>query len=324
MARPKTRGMERGVSPQRHVETALRQWLGSHHGVIGSKEALRLGATPANIQSKVRRGEWARMHRGVYRDTAVPTSPCQDLRAACVATAGFAVVSHVSAAWVWGLLRQAPATPELTVLRGTRDLHARTGLTIHRSGDLAPDRAVQRNAILVTNPMRTLVDTAGVVLPHQLAEAVDNAVAAKLVAITGLEAEIRQLSRRGRPGVGVLRRHLLDRGFVGAPAPSVLEARTHRLIGGTGLPEPSVELKVGDEGELRLDIAWAAILFAVEVDGYAYHFSPEHLRRDQARRNGLERAGWTVLVYTWLDVLREPARVAREITTTHRRLSASR
>ena len=37
----------------------------------------------------------------------------------------------------------------------------------------------------------------------------------------------------------------------------------------------------------------------VEVDGYAYHWSPEQKRYDDARRNKLWLRGFTVLVYDW-------------------------
>ena len=57
----------------------------------------------------------------------------------------------------------------------------------------------------------------------------------------------------------------------------------------------------------------------IEVDGYAYHSSPEQLQRDNARRNALEVEGWQFLVYTWLDVTREPRRVAAEIAAFYGR-----
>ncbi len=123
--------------------------------------------------------------------------------------------------------------------------------------------------------------------------------------------------------MGVLRHHLLDRGFIGTPPASVLEAKARRLILTLNLPVPAVELVVGDHGEYRLDIAWREIHLAIEVDGYVWHFSPAHLQRDANRRNRLQQAGWTVLVYTWRDVTAEPARMAREITAAYRRAAAA-
>ncbi|MDQ1355780.1 MAG: hypothetical protein QOG44_153 [Acidimicrobiaceae bacterium] len=315
------RGISMAVEPRRELEAKLRRWLRTHHGIISFHEALRLGATPSMIKSKVRRGEWERVYRSVYRDTATPPSPYQDLRAAYVATDRRAVVSHGSAAWVWDLLRQPPATPELSVPATTRLARGEPGFTLHRSRDLDVAQAVNRNGLVVTNPLRTIVDLAGSVLPDDLTEAVDSAVARRLVTVAGLEAEIERLARPGRAGTGALRRHLFDRGFIGAPPPSVLEARIRRLIVGLGLELPKIEYTAGEDGQYRLDLAWPAIMLAVEVDGYVWHFSPECKERDETRRNHLQQAGWTVLVYNWRQVIREKDGVGREIIGMHRRLS---
>ena len=309
--------MEKGVN--RQLAAQLRQWLSHHHSVIGISEARTLGASSSDVRSMVRRGEWELRHRSVYCDAAAPRTPYQALRAAGIATGG--VASHASAAWVWGLLDRPPDVPEITVVLGTRDSRGHEGITVHRSTDLQLAVVTERHAIVVTNPLRALVDLAGTATPNQLTEAVDCALSRKLVTTAGLEAEIGRLSRRGRPGVAVLRAHLRERGFTGAPEPSVLEAHTQRLIVRANLPLPVIECRAGDEGEYRLDLAWAAILFAVEVDGYAWHWSPEHTRRDEARRNALRDQGWTLRVYTWVDVVREPERVVREITAMYRRLS---
>ncbi len=165
-----------------------------------------------------------------------------------------------------------------------------------------------------------MVDVAGTVGPGQLTEAVDTALALKLVTTAGLQAEIDRLSRRGRDGVAVLRYHLLDRGFIGAPEPSVLEAHTRRLILRSGLPIPAVEYHAGPDGHYRLDFAWVEILLAIEVDGYAWHFSVEHKRHDDARRNRLQAAGWKVLVYSWTQIVREPAQVVEEIRANYLQL----
>jgi REase_MTES_1575/Transcriptional regulator, AbiEi antitoxin len=309
------------VSTRNQVEADLRRWLRSHHGVIGYNEALRLGASPGMIRSKVARGEWTPIYRGVYRHAATPSDAYQDLRAGYVATRGVGVVSHRSAAWVWGLLPGPRAMTELSVPTNGPRPRGHPHLIVHRSGDLDLSKVVHRHSIIVTNPLRTLVDIAGVIAPADLTEAVDAAAARHLVTIAGLAAELERLARPGRDGVGVLRRHLIERGFVGAPEPSVLEAHARRLVLRSGLPLPEVELRVGEEGEYRLDIAWPAIRFTIEVDGYAWHFSPEHLRRDLSRRNVLEQLGWTIHVFTWHEVVNRPDKVIAQITATYRRLA---
>ena len=129
---------------------------------------------------------------------------------------------------------------------------------------------------------------------------------------------------RALPGTTALRQVLAERGFVGAPHPSVLESRLLRLCHRYRLPRPAVEMVTGRDGEYRLDLAYADIRLAVEVDGYVWHFTPEHQRRDHARRNRLQASGWRMLVYTWRDVVDEPHRVAREIDALYAGLTAAR
>jgi very-short-patch-repair endonuclease len=139
----------------------------------------------------------------------------------------------------------------------------------------------------------------------------------------GLAAELQRIGRRGRPGVAPLRRLLCDRGLVGAPHPSVLESKLLRLFRANRLPTPAVELVTGLDGEYRLDTAYVDLLLAIEVDGYAWHFTPEHHRRDLARRNRLQAEGWRILVYTWRDVVGDGARVAAEIAALYAALTVA-
>lgn len=308
------------MSTNRKVEDELRRWLRGHHTVIGWDEALRLGATKTLVLAKNASGEWNRIYRGVYRDASAPRIPYQALRAAFVAAGGYGVISHRSAAWIWGFVSLFPEQPELSIGAGSDAARKREGLIVHRSRDLNNAQIAIHRTLRVTTPLRTLVDLAAFVSPSTLADAIDAGLASKFITPAGLEAEIGRLSRPGRPGVGPLRRHLAERGFIGAPAPSVLESRMGRLILSirpVRVPVPTPELCVGSEGEYRLDFAWPAVMFAVEVDGFAFHSSPESARRDKARRNQLRRSGWTLREYTWVDVVRDPERVQQEIASDY-------
>ena len=272
------------------------------------------------IRSKVASGDWVRLYPGVYRDASFPRTGYQDLRAACVATR-VAVASHISAGWLWGLFPVAPTPPELSVRPGTGASRLR-GVTIHRANNLGFDEVSLWKGIPTTKPLRTIVDLAGTATPAELAVAIDTALATKLVTVAGITAELERLRRRGRHGVGPLERHLRDRGFIGAPTPSVLESKMQRIIVLTRLPLPAVELTAGENGQYRLDFAWLSIMLCVEVDGYVWHSSPEQKQRDDARRNRLQRDGWTVIVYNWRDVFHEPGRLQSEITDTYHQLVA--
>jgi very-short-patch-repair endonuclease len=305
------------------VEAALRSWFRAHDGLITRADALAIGLTPKQIEGRLDRREWESLFPKVYRATASQRSAHQTLRAACLAGGPGAVASHQSAAWLLGLLARPPATPHITTRAGDRHGQRLPGVIVHRSTDLDRGQTKVTKGIPHTDALRTLVDLGATVSIDALTDAVDRALADRLVTIRRLARELDRVGRSGRRGAGALRRLLTDRGLVGAPHPSVLESKTIRLFRRHHLPEPKVELTTGPDGEYRIDFAYDLIRLAVEVDGYVWHFSPEHQQRDHARRNRLQAQGWHILVYTWRDVVDEPARVASEIAALYAKLSAA-
>ncbi|MHB8506019.1 MAG: endonuclease domain-containing protein, partial [Acidimicrobiales bacterium] len=83
-------------------------------------------------------------------------------------------------------------------------------------------------------------------------------------------------------------------------------------LGGAGPRPLAWEVKAGPDDCYRIDTQIGRTVVA-EVDGYAYHSSPEQKAADGRRRNRLRLEGWVVLVYTWRDVMDEGARVVEEI-----------
>ncbi|HWE57474.1 MAG TPA: hypothetical protein VG435_18350 [Acidimicrobiales bacterium] len=253
------------------------------------------------------RGEWERPAVRVVRLAGSRETPEQRLMMALIEAGPGAVASHQSAAWLWALL-PAPDRPAVTVpsVAPARQCH----FDLHR---LKVTPAIStRGDFPVTNPLRTVVDLAGVVGSDTLDEAVDRAVAKKLVTVEGLEAEMSRLAVRGRKGVGALRRSLRRRGLVEGVSPSVLEARFHRLLQTAGIVPLSVEVVTGPQGEFRLDTQIDPHV-AVEADGQAFHSTPEQKGRDERRRNQIRTEGMFLLVYTWWDVIRDGRRVIAEI-----------
>jgi very-short-patch-repair endonuclease len=225
-----------------------------------------------------------------------------------------AVASHRSAAWLWKLVDRPAHPAEVTVpISGIRAL---PGVRVHRSRDLDPDRTIVRIGIPTTDPLRTLVDLGAVMAAPQLTDMLDRSLATRLVTLQGVVAEVDRLSRHGRPGVKRLRGVIKSRGLVGAPHPSVLESRMLRLLSKHQLPTPAIEITVGPEGQYRLDFAYPSVKLAIEVDGYVWHFTPEHQRRDNRRRNWLHANGWHTLIFTWIDVTYHPDEVAAAIQAT--------
>lgn len=62
-----------------------------------------------------------------------------------------------------------------------------------------------------------------------------------------------------------------------------------------------------------VDLAFPEARLAIEVDGRAHHSDPRSFRRDRQRQNDLVADGWTVLRFTWEDLLQDPVGVVRRI-----------
>ncbi len=309
--------MEWGVKPRdeldRMVMERLRRRFRTQYGVLSTEQAYADGASAVQIRAQLAAGEWQRLHRGIYRHAAAPAGPEQATLSACLAAGPQAVASHQSAAWLWGLIPHPPDLPTITV---PAPAHPQVeGIRLYRSSDLDLIRVLERRRIPCTDPLRTLVDLACQTDGVSLDDAIDRALASQLVTVPGVVAELGRLAKRGRPGVRALRGALRRRGLVGAPHPSVLESRTARAFRAFGVYLPEPEFTAGPDGEYRLDYAVPDARIALEVDGYVWHFSPEHKRRDEARRRRLVLDGWRPLIYTWVDVVRQPAVMVREYLT---------
>ncbi len=91
------------------------------------------------------------------------------------------------------------------------------------------------------------------------------------------------------------------------------EARLVMIDG--GLPEPVLQYEIVDrDGHLwRVDFAWPVQKVIVEYDGFDWHSSPDHLRRDRQKRAALQELDWTVISIVSDDVRRHPAVMVRRI-----------
>ncbi|MDQ2728055.1 MAG: endonuclease domain-containing protein [Actinomycetota bacterium] len=272
--------------------------------------------TSSQIDLVLRAGSWQRLHCGVYLVAGAPATAYGQLLAACLARPR-AVASHESAAWLWDLVPSPPTVPILSVARSAG--HRATSFVIRQVADLPAARIVTWRRIPCTNPLRTLVDFAGVASAGAVDDAVDRALMARLVTVEGLVAEVGRLARQGRRGIGGLRAALGRRGLVGVPHPSVLESRLLRLLARGGIQPAGVEVRVdGEDGCYRLDVVLSTSV-ALEVDGYRYHAGSDDMGRDLHRHNDLRLQGWVVLRFTWVDVIRDGDRVLAQVGEALRR-----
>ena len=142
------------------------------HGVISRSQLRALGASRHMVQRRLNTGEWERVSPKTFRLVGAGRSPQQDLFALCLTAGPTAVASHQSAAWLW----QFTNPPERHAVTVARSSSSRTDIgEVHRPRDFPVHIVTLRN-IPCTDPLRTIVDVAGVTSPEDLEGIVDRAL----------------------------------------------------------------------------------------------------------------------------------------------------
>lgn len=302
------------------MATKLDEVARGQHGLVTTDQAVKaLGPS--------RKARWVAERRlisiqpRVFRLAGAPRTWHQGLQAAVLATGG--TVSHRSAAEMWGLIR--PAGYIEVSVRYDHNPTARPPVIVHRIRDLHPRLAVEREGMQITDPVRTVIDL-GLVLPKlSVRDALSRGLTTKLFEIGEVEQLREALGRPGRTGTGIMEQVIAERLLTADSEESLLEMRFVDLTRRHDLPLPSFQQEIWHDGRFvaRVDAAYPELQLAIEVDGFAHHSSPDAFQRDRTRQNYLVTIGWTVLRFTWHDVVHDPRSVARTLRDTINRLDAA-
>ena len=293
----------------------------SPHGVARSTTLARR-VDRHTIGSWVAAGRLLRPYRGVLVLPERADEWTTRALAAVLATDG--VLSHASALTVW---RLAPESLPLHVSVPTgRSALRRPGLTVHRVEQLEGDRL---GPFPVTDLPRALVDTWA--LAHAgtgRRRAVEGARAAVINCLRDRRATPEQIRaahtyRPTLPGRAVLQELLT---LVEQGCQSELEIwGVRHVLHGPGIPLFVQQHRVAlPSGNVRLDAALPELKVAVEMDGMAFHDSPEARERDRRRDVALAALGWVVLRFSYRRLTSDPEGCRREIMAVCRARSARR
>lgn len=289
--------------------TELHRVAGTQHGAIGRHQLDRIGLTRSQIGGLVRRGVLVRSIGDSFALIEHPASRRQVAAAATLAWGGRGVVSHRSAAWLWGCWDPADDDPIDVSIGGRHHHRASSGVLFHSPRDhhnLSPTR---RDGLRVTIPTRTILDVAGIE-PHMTRVTIERMLLAGHVTRDRLVAAVAQHSRRGRAGVGPVRRILHEWPYSDKVAESVLELRMQTLLHGTPYDHYVTQLEIGP---YRVDFAWIDERIVLECDGWGKVDSPQYFEKAARRDSYLQTAGWIVLHFTWAEITRRPRFVIAEL-----------
>jgi predicted transcriptional regulator of viral defense system len=132
----------------RDREVALARLAARQHGVISTAQLLGLGFSRTTISRKVAAGQLHRVYRGVYAVGHAALGSKRKWKAATLAVAD-SVLSHRSAAELWGLFQERPG-PVHVSLGARTGRERRPGIVIHRLSSLPDADATLRAGIPVS------------------------------------------------------------------------------------------------------------------------------------------------------------------------------
>lgn len=222
-----------------------------------------------------------------------------------------AVISHLSAADVWGVeipfRDRRDERVHLTIPPGS-GAESRVDRRLYRLPMDVRD-AVRKGSLPVTSPARTWRDLAGILQPPALLAATDQ----MLNGHASRRELADELARRPR-GRGCARaRQVLP---IASPlADSPMESVLRWLIHDAGLPMPVLQHPVRDSGGVVVaaaDMAWPERKVLVEFDGDV-HRERKTFVKDRRRQNRVVTAGWLILRFTSADVYGDPEGVLAQI-----------
>ena len=294
-------------------DAARRQW-----GAFTAVDVRRAGLEAVDVQSAFRRGEWARLRRGVYVERAVLAQAEQwrrrhrlDCAAVLLSLGGTPAISHTSAARLQALVLPPGLSDEVTL---TDEGLWRRGRGYSVRCATLPAHAIRPDGpFRVTTPVRTLVDCAREWDLEDAVIAMDAALQSG--AVTAGELRTAVLEQSHWLGIGQAARAAT---LADGRAESPLETRGRLRIVGSGLPVPELQVEVRARRGFvaRVDAWYDDAAVAVEFDGRVKYDDPradrtpaqvlweEKRREDELRALGIRvvrvvqadlGAGWPVV-----------------------------
>jgi very-short-patch-repair endonuclease len=285
-----------GARPRsRSLDAVTAQLAARQHGVVARRQLLELGFGRRAIGHRVQRGRLHVVHRGVCAVGHRSLTQRSHWMAAVLAAGRDAVLSHHSAAALYGIRPTSRTRIDVTVPRA---LHKTSYLTPHRAV-LAPGETTTHDGIPTTTPARTLHDLAATLNYRQLERAFTEAERLGLTSPTTIG--------RGHRGATNLRTLLLK---ARSPTRSELEAEFLTFLDTFDLPNPRTNTRI--EG-IEVDAAWHDQKLIVELDGYAFHHTRQAFEHDRHRDRTLTAKGWRVIRITANDLRTRPHELASQL-----------
>jgi hypothetical protein len=287
-------------------ERAIVDLAGHQRGLLTHAQLRSIGVGRRTIDRWLRSGRLRAVHRHVYLLGPRALTKRGKWLAAVLATGPEAMLSHQSAAALWGLAGDRPEV-HVTATGGRQVRPGRSGIRLHRCKFDADERVV-RDGIPVTTVARTLFDLAERSPIHEVKSAWDEADRLRLLRINQVAEDYergrgRRARTRIRPLLAAERRYAEE-------TASPLEGRFVDFVVAHRLPPPQTNVLVdGDE----VDALWPAAGLIVELDSWEFHAHREAFETDRSRDTDHLLADYRTFRVTHRRLSEQPDRLAAQI-----------
>jgi very-short-patch-repair endonuclease len=258
----------------------------------------------------------------VFRVAGAPVTWRGELLAATLAAGAGSAISHRAAGGMCEFPGGRDDLVELSCLRWRRS--RKPGLVVHERRRLDERDITTIDGIPVTTPERTILDLASC-FPHEnyLEYVIQAARRKRLITYESMRATFERHARRGLKGVRALRVTLDRWDPTSRPTDSDMETMLLQALREHGLPEPTLQYEVRDEGGHllgRVDAAYPNARVAIEYDSKQEHSDEFQRARDARRNRALQARGdWKVLSARHEDLRRGGGELCDDIFIALRR-----
>ncbi len=288
------------------VDRVIGAIAAANNRVITARGLRAAGVGRRAVAHRLAIGRLYRVYLGVYLlDPPRAASRITLLTAAVAACGDNAVLSHRSAAELWGLLPPRPGDVDVTIVGGNTGV--RHGIRRHRVPALDESDIRMKRGIRITSPARTVLDGASYLYGADLEEFVAEALAKGLVDQHKLKAAIERCPTRR--GIGRLQALLSQEGGPRRTR-SWAERRILSLVRQAGLPVPRTNVQLHG---YQVDALWPEHRLVVEVDSWDFHRDRTAFETDRARDAIHVANGYRVLRFTAAQLRDQPMIVIAQL-----------
>ena len=221
-----------------------------------------------------------------------------------------AVLSHTTAAWLWGLLEDEPTIVEATVSPSV-SVRGPSWVRLHRRADV---HAVRRKGLPVVPIEHCLIDVA-TALDQLALEALFDAAIGTRVNWRAVAQLCEQST--GRHGIGAVREQLRTCCPLTRSEPERLVARA--------LSARNFPLEINARvGRFYGDLVCRRGRVIIEIDGREFHTDSETFNQDRKRQNELIDQDWRILRYSAATAIANLDEVVDDIIRVVRKRRRSR